>query len=330
MVRAALVFGTGSIGMRHLRTLGRLGIEAIARPTRATRALDADLAGVCVVSSLAEASRRGADTVIVATNTGRHVADAGEAIRAGFHVLVEKPLAADARGLGDLARAADVAGRLVFVGCCMRFHAGLSAFRDKLPAIGDVHEVRIECQSFLPDWRPSTDLRASYSARADEGGVLRDLIHEIDYAVWLFGRPSRVTCRMGNTGRLGIEAEEWADLTWETERATVVTLRLDYLSRPSRRRMRAAGREGTLEVDLLAQKVTLAGPSGSESWDTPQDRDDMMAAQASAFFAAVERKPSGALASFEDGAFAVALGDAARASSRSGQAESIVAWGGSP
>ncbi len=37
-------------------------------------------------------------------------------------------------------------------------------------------------QSWLPDWRPDRDYRESYSARLDEGGVLRDLVHEIDYA----------------------------------------------------------------------------------------------------------------------------------------------------
>ena len=49
--------------------------------------------------------------------------------------------------------------------------------------------VRVECQSWLPYWRPERDYRESYSARADEGGVLRDLVHELDYAIWAFGGP---------------------------------------------------------------------------------------------------------------------------------------------
>ena len=111
--------------------------------------------------------------------------------------------------------------------------------RDLLPQIGAVHAVRVECQSYLPDWRPGSDYRESYSARADEGGVLRDLIHEIDYATWLFGWPVAVTARYGNTGRLGIAAEEWAELAWEAPADVEVSMRLDYLTRPPRRVMRA-------------------------------------------------------------------------------------------
>ena len=49
--------------------------------------------------------------------------------------------------------------------------------------------AHVSCQSWLPDWRPGRDYRESYSARADEGGALRDLVPELDYATALLGRP---------------------------------------------------------------------------------------------------------------------------------------------
>ena len=43
--------------------------------------------------------------------------------------------------------------------------------------------------SYLPGWRPGTDYRQSYSAqRRLGGGVLLDVIHEVDYAAWVLGR----------------------------------------------------------------------------------------------------------------------------------------------
>jgi len=286
-----IVHGTGSIGTRHLRVLEGLGVPTLALSVRSPTST--------------YNTAHGATAAVIATTTGRHLADAHDAIRAGLHLLVEKPLAADAKGIAALERAARDANRLVFVGCCLRFDAALLRFRAQLPRIGAIRRVRIECQSYLPDWRPGTDYRASYSARRDEGGVLRDLIHEIDYASWLFGWPSTVTARIGNTGALGIESEEWAELAWEVG-ATEVSMRLDYITKPARRVMRAEGERGAIEVDLIQHRV--------DDVSVPQERDEMMRDQANAFLSAIVGGDAGQLATLEEGARALAICDAARIS----------------
>jgi predicted dehydrogenase len=73
-------------------------------------------------ASLSEALAGGPiDAVIVATNPSTHVEVAAEAIEAGCHVMVEKPLAlsaADCRALGEQARAA---GLVLMAGHTFRF-----------------------------------------------------------------------------------------------------------------------------------------------------------------------------------------------------------------
>lgn len=327
MVSTVLVHGTGSIGSRHLRVLDRgLGVRTLALPARGPRAAAAGEA-CTIVESYAAAAAQGATAAVIATTTGRHLDDAHDALRAGLHLLVEKPLAASTAGIAALDRAARDGGRHVFVGCCLRFAAPLVRFRELLPHIGAVHHVRIECQSYLPDWRPGTDYRASYSARADEGGVLRDLIHEIDYAAWLFGWPAAVTARLGNTGALDIAAEEWAELDWQAPSAAAVSIHLDFLTRPARRVMRAHGEHGTVEVDLIEQRVVLAlAGKPADAAHIPQDRDAMMAEQSRAFLAAVSGGTPGALATLDDGGRALAICDAARESARSGAAAPVRDW----
>ena len=249
------------------------------------------------------------------------------ALRFGCHVLIEKPILPTSSGLNELEQTALRCDRRIFVGCVLRFDAGLQQFRDSLPLIGPLHSVRIECQSYLPDWRPGRDYRLSYSARRAEGGVLRDLIHEIDYALWLYGRPDRVFCQLGNTGQLGIEAEESADLFWISSTQVAVTMRLDYLSRIPRRRMRAFAAQGELEWDAYGKCVTmdLVGQSVQE-WNYPMERNQMFCEQSSAFLRAAHGGDCGALATFDEGAFAIALCDAARKSSQSGKSERIEDW----
>jgi predicted dehydrogenase len=322
------VLGTGSIGSRHLRVFRDLiGAELSAIPIRTTRRSELHAAGFEVRGSLEDAAAEGSRAVVIATDTQRHVADLRSALELGCAVLVEKPLSANVSGLSEAARLITEGAGPVYVACDLRFDLSLLHFRQSLHEIGSVHAVRIECQSYLPDWRPDRDYRQSYSARAGEGGVLLDLIHEIDYAVWLFGTPSRVFAQLQNSGHLGIESEEAADLYWETPDGSALSIRLDYLSRTTHRTMHAYGSSGEIVWDGIAQTVTLRiknQPPQTEHFT--QDRDATMRDQDTAFLRAACGGESGTLTTFEEGADAVSICDAARLSSASGRFEPVTDW----
>lgn len=326
MLKRVLVIGTGSIGTRHLDVLRAAGVPVAALPSRASRARELAETGVDVCGSIEEAAEAGIDSAIVASDTSRHAADATRALAAGMHVLIEKPLAptlADSQGIRQAARQA---ARQVFVGCTLRFAEALGHFHSWLSRVGRIYSVRIECQSYLPSWRPDRDYRQSYSARATEGGVLRDLIHELDYAGWHYGWPKRVQATLMNSGELGIEAEECADLFWTTADGVAISIRLDYLARVPRRRMCAVGENGELEWDGLTRRVQLRLSNGSdEAFESSQTRDAMLLAQDRAFLDRCwnENAADQRLASLEDGMRALAVCDAARRSSQSRREEAV-------
>jgi predicted dehydrogenase len=276
--------------------------------------------GFTLVGNVREALELGAGAAVVATNTGRHLSDAAELLAVG-DVLVEKPLSPTLEGVSDLARSGQEWGRRIFVGFCLRFNASLQHFRALLPRIGRIHHVRIECESYLPGWRPGSDYRNSYSARLAEGGVLRDLSHELDYAIWLFGRPDEVWAVLSSSGQLDLEAEEAADLLWESPNGAVVSMRLDYLARSTRRGMRASGTDGDLTWDGIRGSVELRRTGAAvECFQSREDRDEMMAQQARAFLGLTEQS---SLATLEEAAFVVAVSDAARLSSHARRAVKI-------
>lgn len=323
--RCIAVLGTGSIGTRHLGVLrGLPQAQPLAVPVRAARRAELARAGFRIAEDVAQAARQGATGCIIATDTGRHLADGLRALALGLHVLMEKPMAATALEAVQLRRRAQETDRVFMVGCVLRFSESLNFFRQLLPTLGRVHAVRIECQSYLPEWHPGRAYRESYAARAAEGGVLRDLIHEVDYAGWLFGWPEAVQGWLCNLGRLGIEAEEVADLLWHTSEGAAVSVSLDYLTRPTRRGIRACGAEGTLEWNGLAQTVTHT-PAGAEPQirRTNQPRDAMYAAQAEAFLQAIEGRLDPRAATATDGVRALAVCDAARTASAQRRAVAV-------
>jgi predicted dehydrogenase len=321
------VLGTGSAGCHHLKAIRSIpGVEPVAVPVRSSRLAELEEQGLSTVASLREAAAGGVKAAIIATDTARHAADTLCALSQGFDVLVEKPMAVDAAQAHRICEQATKLGRRVFVGCVLRFSQALQTFRELLPAVGQLHSVRIESQSYLPDWRPQRPYQQSYSARSGEGGVLLDLIHEIDYAGWIYGWPVALQGNLKNLNRLGIAVDEVAELICETSTGCLVSIHLDYLSRHPRRQMKAYGDLGTIVWDGLTGTVrlTLAESSLQESHSS-QSGDEMFTAQIYALVNSINGEPDPLLATGAEGVRALAVCDAVRLSSSS-RAEEMVLY----
>ena len=313
------VVGAGNFGLKHAGVLRGLGAVPVLVPVRAARVPKLRSQGWESEPSLALARARGARRCVIATDTGRHAAAAALALRLGMDVLIEKPIAADTSRACLIAAAARSARRRAYTAYVLRFDESLLALRRLLPRLGAVHGVEAQCRAYLPDW-PGRDWRRSYRARSAEGGALRDLSHELDYTVWLFGAPKSVFSVM-TRGRLGLASDESADLLWRTPLGATATVGVDYLTRPARRTLSVRGERGTLEWDGVASTVTLRPAHGrARTWRFNPDPMARLTAQDRSFL-----RGGRGLATLADGARVVALIDAARRSSQSGRAERVPA-----
>jgi predicted dehydrogenase len=317
-----VVRGSGSIGQRHARVFRQVGADVSLWPVRdrglAPGATDDATGARLLDDTTGPVSLRDA-LVVVATDTSRHVGDALEALDAGAEmVLVEKPVAPTAAAARDLET--HPRRSAVWVAAPLRAHEGFRHLRRLVGRLDCGGAAHVRSQSWLPDWRPDRDYRESYSARADEGGVLRDLVHEIDYATVLFGQPILLGASMVTGGPLEIEAEQAATLLWRSGLFDVTT-RLDYVTRPTTRGVVVTSPDGILEWDVVRATVrhtTSRGERTEQVFDHDLDRDIVMGTQARA---ALELRPStpleeriarGAPATLADGIASVRLCDEAR------------------
>lgn len=195
MIRQALVIGYGSIGARHVRVLSELGLQVAVVSGHAV-----ELPGVSVFRDLVQAfASLSPDYVVIANETVRHrtTLDALAAVGFAGPILVEKPAVA------TIEQTAPLTANHVRVAYNLRFHPVLQVLAAELQN-ENVISVQAYAGQFLPNWRPGTDYRDSYSAnRALGGGVLRDLSHEIDYLSWLFGPWARLSAIGGKRSQIG-------------------------------------------------------------------------------------------------------------------------------
>lgn len=317
------MLGQGSIGRRHARLLVELGCDVIVHDPAASEAV---VAGVRWAAGEDEALA-GAGAAIVASPTSEHLAQTRRAIAAGCHVLVEKPLAVSADGVDALLEAADAAGVAVAVAMNLRFHPGPVGVRAAVLAgeIGEVLVGHITCGTYLPDWRPQVDYRQSYSARSElGGGVLLDVVHEVDYAGWIMGDVVEVSAWLGRVSALEIDVEDVALLQLRHAGGAVSTIALDYLDRSYRRGCRIVGSEASVEWSWAEEQIRLLGPGGSaEERDAPSAVDPAYRAQLAEFVDVATRGretlAGSRLVPAHEAARTMRLLDAARTSAASGR-----------
>lgn len=252
----AVVVGLGSIGMRHARILSELGYGVATVSRR----------GNGDYSSIRDAvSAKRPDYAVVATETAQHAASLLELSQSGFRgpVLVEKPLFSQREPSPDYPFATTV------IGYNLRFHPVMTALADRVRGRQAITASAYVGQD-IRDWRPGRDHRQTASATAAAGGgVLRDLSHELDYLLWLFGPWRRVAALGGSSGARQLAVDDHIELLLEMDRARAVQVHMDYLDRPGVRRIRINLEDETLDADLAAGRLIING----EANDYPSERD---------------------------------------------------------
>jgi predicted dehydrogenase len=260
-----LVVGTGSIGTRHARNLLALGHEVSgwdARPEQLDAARRA-AAGLIAAAGLGAGLAARPDAALVCTPPATHVAVARQAVEAGCHVFVEKPVAHLSDEVPALLDAAKRAGRLVTVGFNLRFLPSLRRVKALLDAgrIGRVHAARAFFGYYLPAWRAEQDYKENYAVSAVQGGgALLDLIHDFDYPAWLFGEAAELCCMAGHVSALAGDTEDLAEVTVRFASGVVVQIHVDYLRRAYRRDLEVIGSDGVITWDYGSRAVRVLWP----------------------------------------------------------------------
>ncbi len=234
-----LVIGAGSIGTRHQTNLAALGAESRLISWR-----DTDLDDL-------RAALKTARSMVIATATDVRLALIAMAAEESVPLYIEKPLAfrpADVAAIYDITH--DIAERSV-LGYMMRYHPFVRYISDAMPQIFGFH---FEIGHDVRQWRKNWCFAESYAARAEGGGVLLDLCHEIDLAYCLL--PLKLDVEMvscvGFEDYPGVDFSTRVAMTGNTCAGTVA---MDYLSPESVRRFSLRGFDEVIDVDLLAGQL---------------------------------------------------------------------------
>ncbi len=273
------VVGFGSAGRRHVRLLRRLrpSSELVLVSARASKLVNKIPEISEAVTSVDEAVQLGLSAAIVASPATEHIEQALTLCAAQCPTLIEKPIATHSSQCGALIAAINENASFVSVGYQLRFDVAAKSFSTLLSSGhgGAPLQARIECGSYLPEWRSTIEYRNSVSARRElGGGVLLELSHEVDYCRWLFGDIEYVQGNLSNSGHLAVNVEEAAHILLRMRSGLPVVMIIDFHRRLPRREVIVQTTTGELQWNVLSQSISTTqrdGPTTKQHFDQPRN-----------------------------------------------------------
>ena len=247
-----LIIGLGSIAKKHITALKQIEpqVEIYAFRSNENAASFESVINIYSLQNLKTEFK----FCIISNPTQLHFDTIKDSLHLNIPIFIEKPSLMSLNGSEQISQLISEKNIFTYVGFNLRFHPIIQFLKETI-STQDVTEANIYCGSYLPDWRPDQDYTKVYSAHKSlGGGVHLDLIHEIDYATWLFGPPINSLSIKNKVSNLKIDSYDFAAYHLQYDNK-MVNIQLNYYRKHPRRTIELITTNGVILADLLNQKI---------------------------------------------------------------------------
>jgi len=183
------IIGCGRIAQRHAGHMANFGELVSLYDVKQDRAreLSSSFQGD-VYSTLEDFMNSEMDVVAVCSPNGLHAEHTIQALRAGHHVICEKPMAISSKDCAEMIQVAEQAARKLFVVKQNRYNPAIAVLKEKIDHgdLGKIYSVQLNCfwnRNFdyysKSDWKGTKNL--------DGGTLFTQFSHFIDLLYWMVG-----------------------------------------------------------------------------------------------------------------------------------------------
>lgn len=150
------------------------------------------------------ANENAMDVVAICTPNGLHAAHSIQSLKAGFHVLCEKPMALTVHDCGQMIQAAEKSNKRLFAIKQNRYNPPVAAVKQLIEEgrLGKIMSVQLSCfwnrnpDYYKNSWKGTLDL--------DGGTLFTQFSHFVDLLYWLVGDVKNAQAYFGNFDHKGI------------------------------------------------------------------------------------------------------------------------------
>ena len=245
------IVGTGRVARAHLEAIREnredieLGAVCDIDSNKATDAAEKYDAVTIYTDYRRFAADRSIDAAIVCLPNHLHRRTVVELVRAGKHVLVEKPMAMNLQEADLMIRASDDAGVTLMVGQSRRFSRAIGLVRERIREIGTVFRIDISFLVLFPC--PQTDW---WSDRSKSGPLVIPLqgSHSIDTIVWLLGKTPTTAYACSQLHNPQFASADETNMIFGFESGEIASVQLSLNTSPYVHETTIVGGQGTFRI----------------------------------------------------------------------------------
>jgi UDP-N-acetyl-2-amino-2-deoxyglucuronate dehydrogenase len=201
------IIGCGRIAQRHaehINHFGKLVATCDIIPEKATALGEKYNAQAFGTIEEMLSSDTGIQVVSICSPNGLHANHTIAALRAGFHVLCEKPMALSVQDCGEMIKEAEKANRRLFIVKQNRFNPPVAAVKKIIDEgrLGKIYSTQLNCywnrnnEYYQNSWKGTKDL--------DGGTLFTQFSHFVDLLYWMVGDVKQANAFIANYHHKGI------------------------------------------------------------------------------------------------------------------------------
>jgi len=291
-----VVVGTGSIGKRHARLLAKrkdISVELCdPNPQTLSEALE-ETGTLPKHHSFDQMLESRPDMVLIASPHELHTEQTLRALKAGAHVLCEKPMSDRLDTAFQVLETTQYINRVLVYGFSNHFHPGVLKTKGIIES-GQLGEI-LYVHFHVGTYGTLVNSRSRYQANT-EAALLMDYVHQPDLLYWMFGKnPVGVYATGSLGGNLELKSNPNSiTILLDYGGPLTASIHLNYLQYPDRYHFEFLGDLGWIYYDLNAN-ILYFGDRKNEAVSQEKvyfERDTIYEDEHQAFFDVIAGKRS--------------------------------------
>lgn len=250
-----LIIGLGSIAQKHIASILKLVPETLfyALRSNVNSSIQDNIENIYDIND----TPKDIKCIIISNPTSLHASTINKVIFFNKPIFIEKPIFDRIDENIDLVKLFQKNNIKTYIACNLRFHPSIKFLKNFMEKTSKkIYEVNVYCGSYLPSWRANTNYAESYSAKKNMGGgVHLDLIHELDYVIWLFGLPINYSSKKRKVSQLQIDSYDFSSYNLEYNSFSISII-LNYYRIEPKRDIEIIFEDDVYKCDLLSSKIT--------------------------------------------------------------------------
>ena len=203
---------------------------------------------------------------LICSPASNHSDDIKITIKKGFNIFVEKPLMTNRNRISSLVNTVSKTNKITHIGYNMRFTNRIDFIKKKIftNKISNIKSVHINVFTDFRKWRNNKNYKETVSFnRALGGGVINELSHEVDYMIYLFGKPKSVIVYKIDQHKLKSDVELNIKAIFKYHNNLNINFCANMLSNENERKCIISTKNENIIINHLANQIKISGKKNS-------------------------------------------------------------------